>query len=112
MSTPEPMDAVTEPKIPVRNVTPDNEKLVQRLLIKSHEYQCSFLPLMTPPEMVTELSDSVISLVIENLAYIDSVKYIMENLNVLSKVCAREIAIIVKETFTDVDDEEKVLLPG
>lgn len=100
----------SEPKIPVRKVTPDDEKLVRNLLIESHENQCSFLPLLTPPELVTGLNEQIISAVVENLEYIDSVKYILKNLNVINLKCAREIAVIVKEVFIDVDDEEKVFL--
>jgi len=100
----------SELKIPVRKVTPDDEKLVRNLLIESHENQCSFLPLLTPPELVTGLNEQIISAVVENLEYIDSVKYILKNLNVINLKCAREIAVIVKEVFIDVDDEEKVFL--
>ena len=45
-----------------------------------NEHQCLFLPLLTPPELVTGLNQAIIASVIENLTYIDSVDYILKHL--------------------------------
>ena len=111
LQVPQAMDCEpAEPKIPIRTVTPEDEKLVRRLLVESHENQCTYLPLLTPPELVTGLNEEVITQVVKNLQYIDSVDYILKNFHVINLECAREIAVIVKEVFIDDDDEEKVFL--
>ena len=61
LQIPELMDCESAPKTAIRSVTPNDEELVENLLLESHEQQYSFLPLLTPPELVTGFTQAVIS---------------------------------------------------
>ena len=94
----------TKPETPVRNVSRDDETLVKDLLLEYHEEQSCNIPLLAPAEIVTGVTDELVSKVIEHLPYIDSVAYVRNVLNVSSIKLAREISVIVKEVFIDDDD--------
>uniref|UniRef100_A0A7M5XHW2 Uncharacterized protein n=1 Tax=Clytia hemisphaerica TaxID=252671 RepID=A0A7M5XHW2_9CNID len=62
----EEMEICSEKKV-IRNVSDESKNLVREMLVESHEQQSSLLPLLTPPELVTGLSETVIESVVQNL---------------------------------------------
>ena len=88
---------------PVRSVTDAEKSLVKEMILHFHEQQCSHIPLLAPGEILTGVTGQLMTDVLEKLPFIDSVSYIVTNLNVGNLKLANEIATIIKEVF--IDDE-------
>ena len=97
----------TPNQIKIRDATDEEKEVIRELLIEHHSFSKSVCGI-TPPEIVSGITESVIDSILLHLPFIDSIDYILQNLPVVSKAVAKEILVIINEVFEDIDSSEDI----
>ena len=101
ISLPSYDESKLDEEVPIRSVTEEDKKLVKEMILDFYEQQCANIPLLAPGEILTGVSELLITDVLEKLPFVDSVFYVSAKLNMENVKFAREIATFVREVFID-----------
>jgi superfamily II DNA helicase RecQ len=89
--------------LPVQHVTDEQYVEVQELLLEYKNCFSSGTCLLASPEIVTGISPETLERVKIHLPYIDSLEYVLLEMHILNKDTAREILLIIKDVFDDIE---------
>ena len=93
-------EASVNPPVPFRNVDEEMEILVKELLIQFRT--ASFdSNIFTSLELASGLPDTVIDDILSHLPYINSLKYLEDNILIADLRVMEEVLVIIQEVFED-----------
>lgn len=83
-----------EPKLSIRDVTPKDKEAIKALLISYH-HECCSQDLSLPSSSISGLTKLIVARILEELQFIDSPNYLMDNLSILDMNVAENVYQII-----------------
>ena len=82
-------------KQPVRSVTSNDRRSIRLMLQSYHKEYCGTAGINLPSSSISGLTELIITEVLENLEFVDSASYLLENFSIIDAALADKIYRII-----------------